>query len=248
MRPRNRLSLMMLALAVAACSQGRADPTEQAQEAGSAWRSPPHVEAVRASGADISVSGQAAPGARVALRGAEGVVFAASADDSGRFDIRMPAPANPVLLTPEVQTGQEASPAPEQLLILAGGRGPIAALTPGGPSRRLDARQPLGAVDWDGRMLALSGSVETGVPVRLVIDGRPAIEATGDKAGRWAAVAGGRPGPADISVNGRRYAYPGADPAGAAPTRAGEGWLIRQPLGEAGFQTTWLPDAAPTSR
>lgn len=230
-----------LAALLAACSGEPADPRTEAAETVAGWAAPPRVEAVTRTASGLTVSGQASPGARVVLRGGDGLAFAASADDAGRFDIRMSAPAGDVLLTPETQTGQDAAPAPERLLIIAGGQGPMAMLAPGAPSRRLDGSGALGSVDSDGRMLALSGRGPAGQPVRLSLNGRPAAMPTADSAGRWTAVVGPA-GAGRIAVGEAAYDYPGAVEGGAGAARAGAGWSIGWSIPAGGRQTTWLPD------
>ena len=244
MPPRKRLPSLIAPLALlAACSGERPDPASASVETVSAWSTPPRVEAVARTASGLTVSGRAAPGARVVLRGADGTAFAASADDSGRFDIRMSAPAGDILMTPETQTGQDAAPAPERLLILAGGQGPIAMLAPGVAARRLDGAGALGAVDSDGQMLALSGRGAAGQPVRITLDGRPTAVATADAEGRWSAVVGPSAGAARLGVGASLYDYPG--PGGATPdaTRAGQGWRVTWQVPAGGRQSTWLSDA-----
>lgn len=226
---------------LAACSDERADPKTGAAEAATGWAAPPRVEAVRRTPSGLTVTGQASPGARVVLRGGDGMAFAASADDAGRFDIRMVAPSGDVLLTPETQTGQDSAPAPEQLLIVAGGQGPIAMLAAGAPSRRLDGDGALGSVDSDGRMLALSGRGPAGQPVRISLNGRPAAMPTADAAGRWTAVVGPS-GATRIGVGEAAFDYPGAVEVGSGASRAGSGWRIGWSIPAGGRQTTWLPD------
>lgn len=244
MSSRKRLPTLILLLALlAACSSERASPNPAPGEAASAWATPPRVEAVTRTASGLTVTGHAAPGARVVLRGADGTAFAASADAAGRFDIRMSVPAGDVLLTPETQTGQDASPAPEQLLILAGGQGPIAMLAPGAASRRLDGAGALGAVDSDGRMLALSGRGPADQPVRITLNGRPAAVATADATGRWSAVIGPSTGPARLGVGAGLYDYPGQGEATGQAARAGAGWSLIWLVPAGGRQATWLPDA-----
>ena len=232
---------LVLPIFLAACSGERSRPDADMAQAGAGWSAPPRVETVARTAGGLMVSGHAAPGARVVLRGADGMAFAASADDRGRFDIRMTAPAGDVMLTPETPTGQDSAPAPEQLLLIAGGQGPIAMLAAGAPSRRLDGSGALGSVDSDGRMLALAGRGEPGQPVRVSLNGRPAAMPTPGPDGRWTAIVGPA-GAGRIAVGDAAYDYPGAADGGPGASRAGAGWRIAWQVPAGGRQTTWLPD------
>jgi hypothetical protein len=244
MPSRKRLPSLMIPLALlAACSDGRTDQAQPARVAAAGWAAPPRIDAVRRTTSGLTVSGLAGPGARVVLRGADGMAFAASADDAGRFDIRMSAPTGDVLLTPETQTGQDAAPAPDRLLILAGGQGPMALLAPGAASLRLDGAGALGAVDSDGRMLALSGLAPVGSTVRITLDGRPGAVAQADARGRWRATVGPSTGPARLGVGTHVYEFPGDGGATAQAVRSGAGWRLAWDVPAGGRQVTWLPDA-----
>lgn len=211
------------------------------------WTAPPRITSVSADSDGLLVRGQAEPGGRVVLRREAGPAYAASSDADGRFEIHMAAPADDLMLIPEAQIGQDAVPAPERLLILRGGNGPIVLLRPGRASLRLDAAPVLGAIDSDGRVLLASGRTGTtarSIPVS-VGDG-PAMSVTPDGDGRWTAVlntAGGRG--LIVRVRDAPFVYPGdsAPPTGAfSAERAGSGWRVGW-TGVAGApQTTWLPD------
>lgn len=245
MPSRKRLlsSIVPLAL-LAACSNARTDQAQPKGETTIGWAAPPRIDTVRRTpSGGLTVSGRAGPGARVVLRGADGMAFAASADDAGRFDIHMGAPTGDVLLTPETQTGQDAAPAPERLLILGGGQGPMALLAPGAASVRLDGAGALGAVDSDGRVLALSGQAQAGSSVRVTVDGRPGAVAQADAVGRWTAVVGSSTGPARLGVGSQVYDFPGDGGATAQAVRSGAGWRLVWDVPAGGRQVTWLPDA-----
>lgn len=244
MPSRKRLpSLIALLTLLGACSGEPSGPEATPGEGQAGWAAPPRIESVSRTAGGLTVSGHAAPNARVVLRGVDGAAFAASADGVGRFDIRMTAPAGDLLLIPETQTGQDAAPAPERLLILANGQGPMAMLAPGAASRRLDGAGLLGAVDSDGRMLALSGRSTAGQEVRVTLNGRPAAVATTAADGRWSAVVGPAGGPARIGVGARVYDFPGEGGVDGQAARAGEGWRLSWAVPVGGRQTTWLPDA-----
>jgi hypothetical protein len=226
-------------------------PAEKAEApvAVGGWTRPPTIRAVQRVPGGLMFTGQAEPGARIVLRSESGPAHATVADDEGRFGIRIAAPTGDLLLRPETQLGQDAAPSPERLLILAGGRGPVAILRAGGATQRLDRAPPLGAVDSDGRMRLVSGrSAPGGAPVRLEAVGEVG-EVTPDAAGRWSLVLAPSTGPDAIRVGDRVFTWPGeatgpgADGSPMRVERAGTGWRVvwRGPAG--GQQTTWLPDS-----
>lgn len=235
---------------VIACSPS-AVPADKAEPpvAVGGWTRPPTIRAVQRVPGGLLFTGQAEPGARIVLRSESGPAHATVADNQGRFGIRIAAPARDLLLRPETQLGQDAAPSPERLLILAGGRGPVAVLRAGGATQRLDRAPPLGAVDSDGRMRLVSGrSAPGGLPVRLQAVGEVG-EVTPDAAGLWSLVLEPSTGPDVIRVGDRTFTWPGeasgpeADGTAMRVERAGIGWRVvwRGPAG--GQQTTWLPDS-----
>lgn len=229
--------LLAVLLATAACgAPDRESP--RAERQGSGWITPPRIESVERAGAALLFRGRAEPGARVVLTDATGAAFATSADDQGRFELSMGAPTTDLVLTPEVRRGQTGTPAPERLLVLAGGRGPVAVLSPGAATRRLDRPGPLEAVDSDSRMVVLSGRAPPASELTVSVGGRD-LSARSDDAGRWTLPADLGLGP--ITVGGREYVYPG--PVGSSTSvRAGAGWAIRWTAPDGAAQSTWLPD------
>ncbi len=234
-----------LAAVVAGCSPAAPSKTRESESL-NGWTRPPVIEAVVRAQASLIFSGRAEPGARVVLRNDEGSAYAAVADADGRFEIRMAAPDASLLLRPETQMGQDAVASPDRLLIVEGGRGPIAVLRSGGPTRRLDAAPALGAVDSDDRSLlasgragAVAGRIEVasaGEPVQVVTDGE----------GRWSLMLGSAAAGDSIRVGGSDYVWPGPGASGGAlqVERAGAGWRVGW-IGPAGArQWTWLPDAS----
>jgi hypothetical protein len=238
---------VLLCAAAAACSPPTAPGADKAREpaAVAGWTRPPMIRSVQRVPGGLVFSGQAEPGARVVLRSDSGPAHAAAADDQGRFEIRMTPPPGDLLLRAETQVGQDAAPAPDRLLIVAGGRGPVAVLRAGGATRRLDRAPSLGAVDSDGRMRLVSGrSVSVTAPIEIQAGGETG-RVTPDTSGRWSLMMTPSAGPDEIRVGGRTYVWPGeggADPAFRVE-RAGAGWRVawRGPGG--GRQTIWLPDA-----
>lgn len=247
-----RAMLVMVAVvlggAATACSPA---PAEQAKakaeaEAAPGWTRPPVIARVDRAGPALVVSGIAEPEGRVVLRSDEGEAFAASADARGRFEIRFPAPPGHLLLRPETQVGQDAALSPDRLLILAGGQGPIAVLRPGGPTRRLDAAPPLGAIDSDGGMRLASGRAPSGTVRLEVQSGGEAVQVGPDATGLWSLMLPPHEGSDEIRVAGRAFVWPGEGPPsrGLAVDRAEAGWRVRWAGPGEARQWTWLPEAA----
>lgn len=242
------LSIAAAVLAgAAACSPAPPEPDKASPEAAGDWTRPPVIQRVERSGAALVASGVAEPEARVVLRSDEGAAFAASADSRGRFEIRLPAPAEHLLLRPETQVGQDTAPSPDRLLILAGGRGPIVVLRPGGPTRRLDSAPALGAVDSDGRMRLASGRVASGIDQVEVRSGGETVQVAPDAEGRWSVMLAPHDGPDQIQVAGREFTWPGEAAATSGELvveRTGAGWRIRWTGPGGARQSTWLPAPA----
>lgn len=239
--------MVLLCVMSAACSPSTEPEPVKARNPASVqgWARPPVIRSVQRAPGGLIFIGQAEPGARVVLRSDSGPAYAAAADDSGRFEIRMTPPAGDLLLRPETQVGQDAAPAPERLLIVAGGRGPMAILRPGGATRRLDRAPALGAVDSDGRMRLASGrSASADAPVDLQAGGET-VQVMSDTSGRWSLVLPPATEPDEIRVGGRTFTWPGDGAAGEAlrVERAGAGWRVVWSGPAGGRQTTWLPDA-----
>tara|TARA_R110002167_G_scaffold16669_5_gene64750 strand:- start:1438 stop:2202 length:765 start_codon:yes stop_codon:yes gene_type:complete len=210
------------------------------------WTAPPRITAVSVTADGLTVRGLAEPGGRVVLRREAGAAYAASSDAEGRFEIHMAAPAEDLMLMPEAQVGQDSVPAPERLLILRGGDGPIVLLRPGRASLRLDAAPVLGAVDSDGRVLLASGRTgATAQSVPVSVDDGAVMSVAPDPTGHWTAVLNGAGGAGVVvRVRDAAFTYPGdsAAPSTAySVTRAGWGWRVgwKSPTGAP--QTTWLP-------
>lgn len=242
--------VVLLCGAGVACSPS-AVPSEkpEAPVAVGGWTRPPTIRAVQRVPGGLMFTGQAEPGARIVLRSESGPAHATVADDQGRFGLRIAASTGDLLLRPETQRGQDAAPSPERLLIVAGGRGPVAILRSGGATQRLDRAPSLGAVDSDGRMRLVSGrSAPGGPPVRLEAAGEVG-EVTPDAAGRWSLVLEPSRGPDAIRVGDRSFTWPGegaglgGEDSVMRVERLEAGWRVfwRGPAG--GRQTTWLPDA-----
>lgn len=208
-------ALMLLGACSPASGERDAATTAEAE---SGWPSPPQIEAVEPVGGGLRIRGVTEPGGRVVLRGGDGAAFAASADATGRFEVRLPPVGDAQLLRPESQRGQEASPAPTRLLILGRGRGPAALIAPGAPTRRLDAAPALGAIDSDGATMILSGEAAPGAPVRLSVGGGAPMSLLADGRGRWRLTLS-ESGPARIMVDAAAFDYPGRGQDGACGRR-----------------------------
>ena len=239
----------MAGLAVAVlggCTPAPVEKTSTRAVAGSGWTRPPVIDAARRAPAGLVFSGAAEPGARVVLRSDSGAAYAAVANDTGRFEIRMVTPPGDTLFRTETQVGQDAAPSPDRLLILAGGRGPIAIIRSGGPTRRLDPAPGLGAIDSDGRLRLASGRTSTSDRPVQVVAGGETMPVTPGADGRWSLVMGPTPGADQVRVDGVPFDWPGdgASGEGLIVERAGRGWRVGWSGPAGARQSTWLPDAA----
>jgi hypothetical protein len=234
------LAATLVAAATACSKQGEGAATAVDEPTASVWVQPPQVEAAMRDGTGVVVRGRAGPSARVVLRGADGAAVAVAADAAGRFELRVPAGTGDIRLTPEVQVGEDAAPSPETLLLIGGGAGPLLLIASGEPTRRLDGRGVLDAVDSDGAAVILSGRTAGDLP-SVLIDGARISVMRGPE-GAWRAMAPGG-GAAVIEVDGARFAFPGfGAQSDYSPVRAGDGWRLTWPTGPSGRQTVWLPD------
>ncbi|MDI1326248.1 MAG: hypothetical protein PSV23_05550 [Brevundimonas sp.] len=236
---------LLAALAAACAPPVTPERVAEVESAAAGWTRPPEIQAVQRAQSSLVFTGEAEPGARVVLRSDLGAAYAAAADGRGRFEIRMTAPAGDLWLRPETQVGQDAAPSPDRLLIVAGGRGPIAILRTGGSTRRLDRAPTLGAVDSDGRMRLASGRASGTAPVVVQAAGE-SVRVTPDAQGRWSLMLRPSDGPDEIQAGGGRFAWPGEAPSGPSPRveRAGQGWRIAWTGAGGAPQSTWLPDVA----
>lgn len=238
MNPRP-LVLFCAAASLAACGpreEGAAAPAA----AQSGWAAPPRVEQVAIADGEIRLSGRAAPGARVVMKDGAEEAHAATAEADGAFLLSLPAPTQAVLLRPEVQDGERAVPGPDVVLVLADGG--ALALSPGAPSRRLDAGSGLAAVDSDGRLAIVSGRVGRGQgPVRVRLSDGREMEVAVDAQGVWtlradlAAVAGG------LTVDSREYRPRIASAAPGSVAADPEGTLVGWQAPDGATLSTWTP-------
>ena len=239
------LALALLTL-LSGCSQDAAPKAEAgAGQPAEAWLRTPAIHSAAHGANSLILTGEAEPGARVVLRTDGGQAYAAAADSTGRFDIRMATPAGHLLLRPEVQQGQDAILSPEVLLVIDGGRGPVVLLRAGGAAWRLDPAPALGAIDSDGRVMTASGATGSGPLPRVQLAQGPTAPTAGGADGRWTALLGSAPGSATVRVGSAAFEWPGDAPRGDALSveRAGAGWRVGWAGPAGAWQTTWLPDA-----
>lgn len=238
------LTVALASLGAGSCSQ----PVEgkaPAAQAGSGWVMPPQIESVERTPSGLQVRGRAGPQGRVVLRSIGGTAYAVGADDKGRFDLQIRAPATDTLFLVEAQNGQEASPAPYQMLVSHDPNGPIALLSSGAASRRMGRAGPLDVVDSDGHALLASGRAQPGSTVSIAAAGRPALQVRAGADGRWTVTLTSEgAGPVDILVAGRRYAYPGPeldDSSTLAVVSNPQGWTVSRPVPPRSRQASWFP-------
>lgn len=248
MERRIGVCLAVLTTALVACS---APPDRAAKRVAErdGWVEAVAFGTVQRRPGSLVVHGRAAPGARVVLRGAAGEAFAASADEQGAFELRVAPPAADQLYRAEIQAGQDSARGPDWLLVTTAPQGPIAVLTPGSASRRLDRHGLIEAVDHDGRAMLVSGSAPPGATVELTLDGRPVAPSVAGPLGRWVADLGSAgAGPVRLGARAEgvaaEAAYPGHDQsgAGAVIVEAISGGVRVIWSGPAGArQSAWFP-------
>ncbi|CAN5273624.1 hypothetical protein BH10PSE2_BH10PSE2_23910 [soil metagenome] len=261
---KRRIFVAAFALCAIASVQGcspHAGGTADPARAPDGWVAPPRIESAERTAMGLTVRGQVAPQGRVVLRGDGNRAYATGADANGRFELKVQTPTADALFVVETQNGQDAAPAPYRLFVTRDPTGPIALLTPGAPSHRLDGSigsvGRLDAIDSDGRTLLLSGRARPGSSVALALSGRPPVSVQPSADGVWTAQPGGEgAGPRIVTVDGQTYAYPGlggvpegsgggggADPshAGVSVASAPSGWTATWTLPAGGSQSSWFP-------
>lgn len=243
-----KVSLVLLAAVLDACSPAT-EPERKAAGAEtqtSAWTRPPEIQSVRREPGALVFAGRAQPRGRVVLRSDHGPAYAVAADVAGRFEIRMALPAGDLLLRPETQVGQDAARSPDRLLVLGGGRGPVAILRAGGATRRLDPAPALGAIDSDGRMRLASGRSQGPVAVQA---GGANVTVSPDAAGHWSVMLRPSDSADQIQVGNERFDWPGPGrrvQSAAVTPKVEElpgGWRVDWAGPDGAPQSTWLPRA-----
>lgn len=248
-----RLGVLALAAGGLAVAFGCSAPTPQTPQGSvgtSSWVTTPMIQAAERTSQGLTLRGLAAPAGRVVVRGEAGVAYATGADDQGRFTLRIGAPTADTLFVVETQNGQDAAPAPYRLLVSRDSAGPIALLTPGGPSRRLDKAGPLDVIDGDGRSMLASGRASPGAVIPVVIDGAAPVGAHTGRDGRW--VQSLEDGATTLAFADRTYVRPplartaSSSPVTITVTTAGGagGKLVTWATPGGSVQESWFPDAS----
>jgi hypothetical protein len=235
-------------LALVACTAPVDGPTQTPVE-DAHWVTTPEIHAAERSGSGLVVSGLAAPSGRVAIRGAAGVAYATNADEEGRFVLRIAAPSADSLFVVETQKGQEAAPAPYRLLVTRDPDGPIALVSSGGPSQRLDPPGLLDVIDSDGRASLASGRGQPGGTASVSAGGRTIDRLPIGEHGRWVLPLDSQ---ASVTVGGRAYARPGLPPSvsgeGLSISESGGGRMVAWTSPEGATQFSWFPNRIERTR
>lgn len=242
---RGIVAVVLTGILISGGGCGRATSGDSASEvAANGWLAAPVIETASRSPGAVALQGRASPRSRVVLRGETDTAFAVSADDDGRFTIRMGGPAVDGLYVIEVQDGETAVPSPFRLLVAGDPSGPIALIGAGSPTRRLDPGTGLDVIDSDGRSRIASGRAAPGTSVSITIAGRSPLRATAGADGRWSVAVGGASGAASLTVDDLAYAYPGDGLIDGVDRlqRVEDGFGLRWSLSETAQQTSWFPD------
>lgn len=230
------------ALALSACGRRAARvPDAPAPSTGTAYAASPVVALVRAGAQGASLSGAAAPGAKVRLASPGGVAQFATADAAGRWRLTLPPLPQPAIFGLSETVGGRQVQGEGYVLVSPDGK--AALLRAGTGAVRLDPRPSpaLGAVDFD----ADGGAVISGVappdsPVFLKVDGRQIAQARTDTAGRYVLTlsqALPRGGHA-LEVSGDAFTNPGQVVVSpAAPLVAGP---LHSQFVKGGLRVDWL--------
>lgn len=227
-----------VALGLGACSSPQKGLGEDAPET-SGWVTPPSIDRADRTAQGLMLRGMASPSGRVVVRGEGDIGYATGADQTGRFVLRIAAPLTDTLFVVETQSGQDAFPSPDRLLVA---HGIVALLTPGGASRRLDQSGPLAAIDTDGRTTIASGQTNAGASIPISLDGGMPTLIRADTKGRWMIPVPA--GTSTISIGVRLYVLPPLIASGAkgfSIQGVGDGLSVTWTIPGGASQTTWLP-------
>ena len=239
-------AMLWLSLAsLGACGESGPEPVEPSG-AESGWATPPVIEAVDREADDILVRGRAGAGSRVRLTASDGAAHGASADADGRFQMRLPQAETARLVQPSILRTGEIVPGEGWLFLPPGPDERAALLRPGSAAVRFSDAL-VGAVDYDGSGLLVSGRAAPGAEVRVTVDGSPAGVALANADGRYVArlpptpsglhVIRATSGPATGAVSIQLTA-PETDTFQASATD--DGWRVIWPLPGGGSQATWI--------
>ncbi len=229
-------------LGAVGCSPEPSQPRGRAAQSG--WTLPPSIEAAERQGTSLRIRGRAAPAGRIVLRGAGSTAYAVSADDQGRFEVRIAVPSTDTLFVIETQSGQVGFPAPYRLLVSTHPTGPIALVGSGVSSIRLDITQGLDVVDSDGGATIASGRTAANRQLDLILneETRPV---RADATGRWSSILKSQASQSlAIGVAGQTFLIPNLDmePTANPLERDGAGWRLVWKVSPGITQTSWFPD------
>ena len=232
---------------LAACGEHRpaavAGAEVAAGPAGADYAAPPAVLTVQATGADLSLSGSAAAGARVRLATPDGQALFAGADAQGRWRLALGPLAAPRIYGLSAAGPGSGPAAQAQGYILATPAGEVALLRAGASAMRIDrpAASGLRSLDFDrAGGAAVSAAVRPGATVALRLDGRQIAQGRADAAGRFEASAPAPipPGPHRLQIVGDGFADR-ADVVVSPPAPLVQGPLRSQFTG-GGLRVDWL--------
>lgn len=229
---------------MAGCGRDPQDnPVADVQAGG--WVEAPVIDRASRDAAGLRVSGLASPGSRIVIRGDARTAFAVGTDDDGRFNLLVPSPQTDTLYVVEIQAGEDAVPAAARLLVAGDPAGPVALISPGAPTRRLDPGSGLDVIDSDGRTRIASGRSAAGKGIAITVgDGDP-VTATANPAGRWTLNLGASLAtPVTLSVEGVPHVYPGEARSDAPDNRLtpnGNGVTLFWRLSDTARQSSWFP-------
>lgn len=236
--------------ATAGCGDG-ADKATPAQRSESEWTTTPILRQAVRTPQGLRLTGVTSPQGRVVLRGGDGPAFATGSDAEGRFTLSISNQTADVVFAVESQRGEDAAPAPYDLLVAKDPGGPIVMLADGAPSQRLDGEGVLDAIDSDGRALVAAGRAPPRSMVTIRAGTGSGFEAAADAEGRWSAVlTPDGAGSMTVTIGARSFDYPGpgavsaVDGVGAGGVRLepfGQGWRAVWRLGDGSWRSSWFP-------
>ena len=248
------------ALVLAGCGRGGAFPTPSASEAPDpGYHGAPQLTgAVRAPDGEVALLGRAMPSARLRMASAAGARIETTADGSGLWRAAMGPVSEPTLYRLAAESDGQRLEA-EGLVAVMPGAPTVALLRAGAGADALDSGKPglrILAVDYDsGGAAVVSGRAPASSPIRILVDGGPAVEAAAGADGRFSLTLPKplAPGPRHLqavtpkAVAAVAITITPPSPPKDAPYKIeaeGGGWRIDWVTPGGGPQTTLLPAAA----
>ena len=251
------------ALALAACGRATpptaAGPVAPASDAG--FVAPPTLlQAERATGGGVRLSGHAPPDATVRLQAPDGRAVGVTSDAAGAWALELPASATPALYAVSADLAGRTLHGEGALAVAAAGAGALALTARAGAPAAVAVSGPppvaptLQVVDFDGGGgIAAAGRAAPGAMLKLAVDGATVVSAAADGAGRFALPGLGAPlarGLHHVRVDGAAGAAEAtvdtsaAEPLDGAPFRAvrlADGWRVDWSPPGGGVQSfVWL--------